>query len=213
VLAVGVCGSPRAGGNTEALLNVVLEGLRRHGFETRSLLLRDLRFSPCTGCRGCVGKGSCIISDDFTRVATPALLSADVVVVASPVYFNNVSALTKAFIDRTWCLRGRLRFKVGGAVVVGRGYGAELAITAIHAFMLKHEMILAHRGVHGEGYEAGEVLRNGRALRDARRLAEVLARVAEATAALRGALSCGALNSPANPMLKGAQDGGLDYED
>ncbi len=185
MLAVGVCGSPRAGGNTEALLNAVLGGLRRYGFETRSLMLRDLRFGPCTGCRGCVGKGSCIISDDFTRIVTPALLSADVVVVASPVYFNNVSALTKAFIDRTWCLRGRLKFKVGGAVVVGRGYGAELAITAIHAFMLKHEMILTHRGVHGEGFEAGEVLRDKRALRDARGLAEVLARVAEATAALR----------------------------
>ncbi len=185
MLALGVCGSPRRGGNTEALLGIVLEHLRSYGFDTQALMLRDLDLKPCTGCRCCVGRGSCVINDDFTRVIAPALLSADVIVVASPVYFNNVSALTKAFMDRTWCLRGKLRFKVGGAVVVGRGYGAELAITAIHAFMLKHEIILTHRGVHGEGYEAGEVLRDGRALKDAERLAEVLARVAEATAGLR----------------------------
>ena len=185
MLAVGVCGSPRRGGNTEALLNVVLEHLRDRGLDTQALMLRDLDFKPCMSCRCCVGRGSCVINDDFTRVIAPALLSADVIVVASPVYFNNVSALTKAFIDRTWCLRGKLRFKVGGAVVVGRGYGAELAIAAIHAFMLKHEIIVTHRGVSGEGYEAGEVLRDGRALKDAERLAEVLARVAEATAGLR----------------------------
>jgi len=185
MLAVGVCGSPRRGGNTEALLNAVLERLRSYGFSTQALMLRDLNFRPCTGCRCCVGRGSCVINDDFTRVIAPTILSADVIVVASPVYFNNVSALTKAFIDRTWCLRGKLRFKVGGAAVVGRGYGAELAIAAIHAFMLKHEIILTHRGVHGEGYEAGEVMRDERALRDAERMAEVLARVAEATAELR----------------------------
>ena len=187
MLALGVCGSPRAGGNTDALLEVVMDRLREEGVRVEVIALRNLRFSPCSGCRSCLKRGSCVIADDFTRLVIPALLSADIVVVASPVYFNNVSALTKAFIDRTWCLRGKLRYKVGGAVVVGRGYGAESAITAIHAFMLKHGMILAHRGVHGEGFEAGEVLKDERALRDAESLAKTLVTVAEATASLRRA--------------------------
>lgn len=185
MLALGVSGSPRAGGNTDALLDEVMRNLRSLGLQTETIRLRDLKIAPCSGCRSCLKLGNCVVSDDFTRVLTPALLKADVIVIASPVYFNNVSAIAKAFMDRTWCLRGRLRNKVGGAVVVGRGYGLESAITAIHAFMLKHEMIVAHRGVHGIGFEAGEVLRDSRALKDASRLARRLAEVAEATASLR----------------------------
>jgi len=63
-------------------------------------------------------------------------------VLGSPVYFNNVSSILKAFIDRTWCLRGKLRNKIGAAIVVGRGYGMDSAITAINAFFLKHEIIV-----------------------------------------------------------------------
>jgi len=64
------------------------------------------------------------------------LLKADAIVIGSPVYFNSVPAQTKAFIDRTWCIRGRLRNKTGGAIVVGRRCGIESAITAINAFFL-----------------------------------------------------------------------------
>ncbi len=185
MIALGISGSPRAGGNTDALLDEVMRYLRSLGLQTEVIRLRNLKMSYCSGCRSCLKLGGCVVKDEFTTVLVPALLKADVLVVASPVYFNNVSALTKTFIDRTWCLRGRLRNKVGGAVVVGRGYGLESAITAIHAFMLKHEIIVVHRGVHGVGFEVGEVLRDSRALRDALRLARRLAEVAEATAPLR----------------------------
>ncbi len=129
---------------------------------------------PCTSCRTCVKTGVCCLSDDMTQIIITKLLSANIVVVASLVYFNNVSACTKAFIDRTWCLRGKLRNKVGGAVVVGRGYGLELAIAAIHSFMLKHEMVVCHRGVSCRAYEVGEALADRRAVEDAKRLARRL---------------------------------------
>ena len=83
----------------------------------------------------------------MSKIIIPQLLESDGIVIGSPVYFNNVSAQAKAFIDRTWCIRGKLRNKIGGAIVVGRRYGAESAITAINAFFLKHEMIPANRGV------------------------------------------------------------------
>lgn len=50
------------------------------------------------------------------------LLESDAIVLGSPVYFNNVSAQMKAFMDRTWCMRGRLKNKIGGALVVGKRY-------------------------------------------------------------------------------------------
>ncbi len=181
--ALGVCGSPRAGGNTELILGVVMGELRALGAEVEVVNVCRMDVRPCTSCRTCVETGRCSIDDDMARVITPKLLSADILVVASPVYFNNVSACTKAFIDRTWCLRGRLRDKVGGGVVVGRGYGLELALAAIHSFMLKHEMVLCHRGVSCRAYEAGEALSDARAVSDARRLAR---RLYEVASALRG---------------------------
>jgi multimeric flavodoxin WrbA len=87
----------------------------------------------------------------------PKLIEADALVLGTPVNFNNVSAQMKAFIDRTWSIKGKLRNKIGGAVVVGRRDGAEGAITAIHAFFLKHEIIPANRGVHARAFAKGEI--------------------------------------------------------
>jgi len=172
--ALGICGSPRTRGNTEIMLGFVLGELKSLGAETETINVCRMNIRPCTSCRTCVTTGKCCVDDDMTRVVVPKLLSADIVVVASPVYFNNVSACTKAFIDRTWCLRGKLRNKVGGGVVVGRGYGLELALAAIHSFMLKHEMIVCHRGVSCRAYELGEALSDKRAIKDAKRLASRL---------------------------------------
>jgi multimeric flavodoxin WrbA len=94
----------------------------------------------------------------MTATLIPSLLNSNVIIIASPVYFNNVSGQVKVFMDRTWCIRGRLKDKMGGGIVVGRGYGLESALTAINAFMIKHEMILGHRGVSGTAYEKGEIM-------------------------------------------------------
>ncbi len=162
------------------MLSVVLGELERLGAETEAVNVCRMNIRPCTSCRTCVTTGRCSIDDDMTRIIVPKLLSADIVVVATPVYFNNVSACTKAFIDRTWCLRGKLRNKVGGGVVVGRGYGLELALAVIHSFMLKHEMVVCHRGVSCRAYEKGEALADKRAVEDAKRLARRLYELASA---------------------------------
>jgi multimeric flavodoxin WrbA len=106
----------------------------------------------------------------MSNILIPMILEADALVLGSPVYFNNVSAQLKAFMDRTWCIRGQLRNKIGGAVVVGRRYGIENAVTAINAFFLKHEMVPADRGVSGIGFEQGEILEDKEAIKSARKL-------------------------------------------
>ena len=60
-------------------------------------------------------------------------------------------------MDRTYSLIGLLKNKVGGAIVVGRKYGSESAITAMNAFFLKHEIIPANRGVSGIAFNTGEI--------------------------------------------------------
>ena len=164
-------------GNTEILLDVALNTFDGTCFETEKILLYEYEIRPCNSCRYCVKNRRCCIDDDMTRVIIPKLLESDAIIIASPVYFNNVSGQVKVFMDRTWCLRGRLKDKVGGAIVVGRGYGLESAITAIHSFMLKHGMILGHRGVSGIAYEKGEIIRDERAMNDARMLAERISNI------------------------------------
>ena len=87
----------------------------------------------------------------------PRILGADAMIIGTPVYFNNVSAQLKSFMDRTWSIRGKLKNKIGAAVVVGRRYGAEGAVAAINSFLLKHDMIIANRGITGVAYEAGGI--------------------------------------------------------
>ena len=164
---VYVSGSPRKNSNTDYLLKSVLSVTGG-----RFVKLSDYRIEPCNSCRRCQKLGKCVIDDDMSNVILPMLLKADAIVLGSPVYFNNVSAQTKAFMDRTWCVRGQLRNKIGGAVVVGRRYGIESAITAINSFFLKHEMIPANRGVCGIAFEEGEIIKDREAIEAAKKLGE-----------------------------------------
>lgn len=154
-----ISGSPRLRGNTTYLLDKLQKLV---GGET--IRLADHQITPCTGCWACVKSGKCNIDDSMSNDITPRLLAADIIVLASPVFFNNVTAQMKLFIDRTWPLRGQLHNKIGGAIVVGRRYGSESAITAINAFFLKHEMIPANRGVSGIAYEAESIRADDEAL-------------------------------------------------
>lgn len=170
-------GSPRRNGNTERLLAIMREVL-----PGELLRIADHEIGACRSCWACRERGRCVIDDDFTRVILPRMVECDALVIGCPVYFNNVPSQTKALIDRTWAYRGKLRNTVAGAVVVGRRYGAESALTALHAFYLKHEMIPANRGVYGLAFDAGEVERDQEAIDAAGRLAE---RVRELVGLLR----------------------------
>lgn len=176
-----ISGSPRAGGNTDALLSAMCSAT-----DGQLIRLVEYRIKPCAACWKCRAERRCAIADDMTETLTPLLLQSDAVILGSPVFFNNVTAQMKAFMDRTWCLRGSLRNKIGGAVVVGRRYGAESAITAIHGFFLKHEMIVAHRGVSGEAFERGEIAGDAEAADAMRKLASRVRELVSKTTLLRG---------------------------
>ncbi|MGB9682026.1 MAG: flavodoxin family protein [bacterium] len=162
-----ISGSPRKNSNTDMLLKLALS-ITGGDF----IKLADYHIEPCISCRVCQKLDDCIIEDDMKHIIIPMLLESVCIVIGSPVFFNNVSAQTKAFIDRTWCIRGKLKNKIGGAIVVGRRYGAENAITAINAFFLKHEMIIANRGVCGLAFDIGEIEQDYEAIKATEELAE-----------------------------------------
>ncbi len=98
-------GSPRPNGNSAALADQVAEGVRSAGGSVESFLLHRMNILPCDGCKSCREgiDGYCIIQDDM-QILYPKLLEADAILIASPVYWFEVSAQTKAFIDRTYAL-------------------------------------------------------------------------------------------------------------
>jgi multimeric flavodoxin WrbA len=96
---LGIFGSPRKGGNTDILLEEALKGAEREGTEVERLHLTDFTITPCKECHGCDQTGECVILDDMQRIY-PKLLDADVVILASPIFFYGISAWAKAFVDR-----------------------------------------------------------------------------------------------------------------
>lgn len=97
-----VQGSPRKKGNSATLANQFIAMAESRGATIETYILNELDFKPCQACYACKTKfDHCALHDDLTPVLT-ALGDCDLVVVATPVYYGDISAQTKAFIDRTF---------------------------------------------------------------------------------------------------------------
>jgi multimeric flavodoxin WrbA len=100
---LAIAGSPRRRGNTDALLDQAITGARSVGAEVEHVILSQLQIAPCIECNGCFETGRCVVQDDYQPLYDKTL-EADGIMLASPIFFMNVSAHTKAFVDRFQCL-------------------------------------------------------------------------------------------------------------
>lgn len=91
-------GSPRLGSNTNTLLDAVLSEIIPHHLVVKHHV-SHLDIAPCQSCYACATVGHCPIVDDMQDLY-PALASAPVVILASPIYFYGLTAQLKAVIDR-----------------------------------------------------------------------------------------------------------------
>ncbi|MBE0558666.1 MAG: flavodoxin family protein [Proteobacteria bacterium] len=99
---VTLLGSPRSKGNSTAIANQITGAAAKLGAETRAFELNRLTFRGCQGCYACKkGLDRCVLKDDLTEVLS-AVSEADAVILASPVYFGDVTAQLKGFIDRSF---------------------------------------------------------------------------------------------------------------
>jgi multimeric flavodoxin WrbA len=123
-----VVGSPRPKGACSALADEVRKGAEAAGAVTHRYELHEMDIRPCTACDACLesADADCIIEDDMRKLY-PLLRRADALVIASPVYWFNVSAQTKLFIDRGfYALQGPEGNALAGKEVgLILAYGAE----------------------------------------------------------------------------------------
>jgi multimeric flavodoxin WrbA len=101
-------GSPRKGGNSEVLLQAVLQGVAAGGGRAEVIRLCDLDINPCLNCGGCDETGECVLEDDMTPLYDK-IMAARRIILASPIFFYGITAQAKAFIDRTQALWNRHR--------------------------------------------------------------------------------------------------------
>ena len=92
-------GSPRKGGNSDLLCDEFLRGAQEAGNQVEKIFVRSKKVAPCNACYACK-KGPCAIKDDMAEILEK-MLAADVIVMASPVYFYSIDAQIKAVIDRS----------------------------------------------------------------------------------------------------------------
>lgn len=152
---LGISGSPRKGQNCEKMIKAALEVANKRSFETDFVLISNLEVGPCKACGACTEKDSCIIEDDMKEIYEK-MITADGIIVASPVYLGNYPAQLKALFDRSVLLRRKdfaLKNKVGAALSVGgsRNGGQEKTIQSIHDWMHIHGMIVVGDNAHFGG--------------------------------------------------------------
>jgi multimeric flavodoxin WrbA len=103
---VAINGSPRKTWNTAKMLESALSGCEDAGAQTKLYHLIDLKFKGCTSCFACKRLGGpsyakCGMRDDLTQVLND-VWDADALIIGSPVYFGDVTADLRAFLERLW---------------------------------------------------------------------------------------------------------------
>ena len=112
-------GSPRKNGNTERLAAAFAEGAGQH-HDVEILSVCDFHIEPCIGCNTCFkGENRCFREDDM-ELFYKKLKEAEILIIASPVYFYGISAQLKTVIDRLHNpIRNSFHIKKLGLILVG----------------------------------------------------------------------------------------------
>ena len=94
-------GSPRTGGNTDDCVAYLEKRFANAGHRAQVVRVCDLKIEPCRGCRACMKLGHCAITGDDFEPTWNLVKTAELAVVAAPIYWYGPPGPMKNFIDRT----------------------------------------------------------------------------------------------------------------
>lgn len=177
-------GSPRKRGNSSTLAARVAAGAKSGGSQVETFWLHGMDIKPCTACGGCRKKKhvDCVIKDDM-QILYPKLRSADVIVIASPIYWFTFSAQTKLFMDRWYGLGGDHGYALSGkqfAILLSYADADPFssgAVNALRTFQDALRFIEAELVgmVYGSASRAGEIRENKALMKEAYELGRRIA--------------------------------------
>lgn len=145
-----------------------LAGARDSGAKVELLTIRDREIKPCDGCRSCKETGECHIKDDM-QLIYEKMLSADGIILGTPVYFWSMSGQAKVLIDRTYALRHphlKLANKVAGAIAVAARTGTMSTLNTLQRYFASNHMLSAE-SVEGLANEKGTATKDERGMKSA----------------------------------------------
>jgi multimeric flavodoxin WrbA len=178
---VSIVGSPRPKGNTSYLVDQALKETAIRGFETEKYILSQYRVAACQGHDNCASFTVCKRYDDAPWILNK-FCDAEGIILASPVYFYNVTAEMKAFIDRSYFQythKIRLKALCVGLIVVGGGGGVDHTVRALLRFLKLSSDIPNDRIIVVRGYanKSGEVKNNLALVKEARTLGRLMSEI------------------------------------
>jgi multimeric flavodoxin WrbA len=162
-------GSGRKNGNTCLLLNAVLDELKAEGIDTELIQLAEEKpLQGCIACYQCMQRKNmkCAVESDPFNEYFAKISSADGLLLGSPVYFSDVTAGTRALIERCGFVGrangGVLKRKVGAGVIAVRRAGSNYALASINYLFLISEMIIPGSCYWnaGMGLHPGDVMKD-----------------------------------------------------
>jgi multimeric flavodoxin WrbA len=176
---LAIVGSPRPNGNTNFLVDRVLEEAALKGCEIEKILLCKYNINPCLGHDMCSTYTKCKIDDDMPMILEK-LRNADGIILATPVYYYNMSAQMKMFVDRNYWLYTHnllLKAKCMGLIVVAEGSGLTSTINALkRSFGVgTGNTIESWLTVTGLAFKVGDAKKNHLLISKARRLGKQMA--------------------------------------
>ncbi len=134
---LAIVGSPRLEGNTNYLVDQALEEAAKLGAQTEKLVLSQYEVNPCLGHEDCASFDSCLQKDDAGWILD-RFCEADGVILATPVYYYNVTAQMKVFIDRNYFLYKkdrRSQARAVGIIVVAEMEGINDTLYTLKQFV------------------------------------------------------------------------------
>lgn len=95
-----ISASPRKHGNSDILCDRFMQGAQESGHKTEKIFLAEKNIGYCRGCGVCNTAHKCVQKDDMAEILDK-MINADIIVLATPVYFYTMDGQMKTFIDRT----------------------------------------------------------------------------------------------------------------
>lgn len=175
---MAIVGSPRSTGNTSHLVDVAITELERHDVRCEKILLGDYRILPCEGHDECEEFAACPQEDDTTALLDK-VYSADGLILATPVYYEDVSGQMKLFIDRN-CFNNYhevwLQAKSIGLIAVAESTGLDETIDSLRRFVsLSSNSRAKPLSASGFAYRIGDAAENGSLVASVKQMAHEMA--------------------------------------
>ncbi|MGN1419992.1 MAG: flavodoxin family protein [Eubacterium sp.] len=95
-----ISASPRKNGNSDILCDRFAQGATESGNKVEKIFLASKSIGYCRGCGACNSRHKCVQKDDMAEILDK-MVEADIIVLATPVYFYSMDGQMKTFIDRT----------------------------------------------------------------------------------------------------------------